>query len=275
MSDFERKPAIPGTIDYLYWKNYHERDQNVTFEEGPHIYTIAGYERGDSTSVTTWNKNHFSEFDPETVAEKIISGKKWATDSTYKYYQMSKEDMIALWKNSGKEASESGTKLHNDIEQYFNGMEVSNDSIEYTYFLKFREDYKHLTPYRTEWMVYHEDLKLVGSIDMIYENPDGDLEIYDWKRSKEIVYDNQYNKFAKTACISHLPDTNFWHYSLQLNTYRRIIQEKYGKKVVGLYLVRFHPDNAYKTYDRINVSIMDNELDELFELRKKELEKST
>jgi len=110
---------------------------------------------------------------------------------------------------------------------------------------------------------------------MIFENENGELEIYDWKRSKEIVYDSNYNKFAITPSISHLPDTNFWHYSLQLNTYRKIIESKYDKKVTGLYLVRFHPDNPYKTYDRINVPLLDKEMDTLFEERKKELEKTT
>ena len=190
-------------------------------------------------------------------------------------FKMSKEDILASWKKNTDNSTSSGTKLHNDIEKFYNGMEIENDSVEYSFFLKFKEDYKHLIPFRTEWMVYHEELKLVGSIDMIFENENGELEIYDWKRSKEIVYDSNYNKFAITPSISHLPDTNFWHYSLQLNTYRKIIESKYDKKVTGLYLVRFHPDNPYKTYDRINVPLLDKEMDTLFEERKKELEKTT
>ena len=85
------------------------------------------------------------------------------------------------------------------------------------------------SPYRTEWMVYHEELRLAGSIDMIFENEDGSLQIYDWKRCKEISYDSYYGKAAITSCISHLPDTNFWHYSLQLNVYKNILEIKYGK----------------------------------------------
>ena len=95
-------------------------------------------------------------------------------------------------------------------------------------------DFPELKPYRTEGCVYYEELKLSGSIDMIFENPDGTLQIYDWKRCKEISYDSSFGKFAKTPCISHLPDTNFWHYSLQLNVYRAILELKYGKKVTGL-----------------------------------------
>ena len=42
-----------------------------------------------------------------------------------------------------------------------------------------------MEPYRTEWMVYDEDLRFAGSIDMIFKNKDGTLEIYDWKRTNE------------------------------------------------------------------------------------------
>ena len=41
--------------------------------------------------------------------------------------------------------------------------------------------------------VFDEDVKLAGSIDMIFEREDGDLEIYDWKRCKEIRKSNQLN----------------------------------------------------------------------------------
>jgi hypothetical protein len=104
---------------------------------------------------------------------------------------------------------------------------------------------------------------------MIYENPDGTLLIYDWKRCKEIIKENAYGSTATTECIQHLPDTNFWHYALQLNTYKTIIEEKYGKKVVGLCLVCLHPNNA--DYQLIEVPFMEKELVDLFEYRREML----
>jgi hypothetical protein len=145
---------------------------------------------------------------------------------------------------------------------------VSNDSIEYTYFRQFLDENPHLLPYRTEWMIYHEDLKIAGSVDMVYRNPDGTLLIYDWKRCKEIVKENAYGTTATTACVRHLPDTNFWHYALQLNTYKTIIEDKYGAKVVGLCLVCLHPDNANGTYQIIEVPFLEKEIADLFEYRR-------
>jgi hypothetical protein len=69
-----------------------------------------------------------------------------------------------------------------------------------------------------------------------------------------------------------MPDTNFWHYSLQLNVYKRILEVKYGKKVTALFLVCLHPNSGYDTYDRISVPILEKELDDLFEVRKKQIE---
>jgi len=120
-------------------------------------------------------------------------------------------------------------------------------------------------------MIFDEDLKIAGSIDMVYENPDGTLAIYDWKRSKEISKTNNWKQFATNPLISHLHDTNFWHYALQLNTYKAIIEAKYEKTVTKLCLVRLHPDTIEKTYELLDVPILEKEIAALFEERRKEV----
>ena len=256
---------ITNNLDYLSTINSHERDALIEFEEGPHIYKI----RGDSsqyTSVTTWNHSHFEHFDADTIINKMMNSKNWKTN---KYYGMTKEEIITQWDASRDEASSAGTNLHYDIECYYNNCPNDNDSLEYSYFLKFAEDFKNLKPYRTEWMIWHEDIKIAGSVDMIFEQEDGTLLIYDWKRSKEITKTTGFNKYATTECISHLPDTNYWHYCLQLNVYKRILEEKYGKRVEGLFLVCLHPNNKNQSYLRIPCADLQSEVGELFEMRKK------
>ena len=68
-----------------------------------------------------------------------------------------------------------------------------------------------------------------------------------------------------------MPDSNFWHYALQLNTYKRILERKYDKTVTDLYLVRLHPDAEEKNYDLIKLPDLTKEIDELFEERKQKL----
>jgi ATP-dependent exoDNAse (exonuclease V) beta subunit len=198
----------------------------------------------------------------------MIRSKKWAES---KYYGQTPDQIKAGWDKSRDEAAAAGTAMHYDIECYYNQCPRNNDSIEYQYFRQFVEDYPNLEPYRTEWTVFHEELRISGSIDMVFENPDGTISIYDWKRCKEIKSEVEFNKYSHTECISHLPDVNFWHYALQLNVYKMILEHKYDKKVSKLCLVRIHPDDAYKNYECIEVPFLDTEIANLIELRLKQV----
>jgi hypothetical protein len=165
--------------------------------------------------------------------------------------------------------------MHYDIECYYNDedVEIDEDCVEFDYFMAFENDIgSKLEPYRTEWTIWDRDLKMAGSIDMIFRNPDGSLLIYDWKRCKNIKKDNRFQS-AITPCIGHLPDTNFWHYSLQLNTYKYILEKNYGERVVGMYLVCLHPNNANKSYIRLEVPHLPSEMADLMALRKRMVEK--
>lgn len=253
---------------FLEKRNPHERDRHISFEEGPHIYTI----KGDSgyKSVTTFNHAHFEPFDADKIISNMMRSKKWAQS---KYYGMTVDEIKGSWDKNRDEAAAAGTNMHYDIECHYNDCPNENDSIEYGYFNKFLEDFPELNsrPYRSEWMIYHEELRLAGSIDMIFENPDGTLQIYDWKRCKEIVKTTGFSKYGNKECIDHLPDTNYWHYCLQLNTYKAILEEKYGKTVTDLYLVCLHPDNKNKSYQRIKVADLQEEVKDLFALRTNEI----
>jgi len=254
-------PLAKTEQKYLYYKNQHPRDANIQFKEENHEYTVNG-EKG-YTSVTTFVHKHFSHFDNEGIIKNILSSKKINTDPTYKYYQMTREQILAEWETNRNLAAEAGTNLHYDIECYFNNNPQPNDSIEYKFFLEFVKDFPELTPYRTEWTVYYEEYRISGSIDMVFENPDGTVQIYDWKRTKGLEYESFGNKRATTPCISHIPDTNFWHYSIQLNMYKRILEVKYNKVVNGLYLICLHPLNSPKTYERVQVPFLDMDISQL------------
>jgi len=270
----------------LLKKNEHSRDKNLHFDEPTHKYTILTDKESNYTSVTTWNHQHFPHFNADLVIKRMMAGKNW--NPSNKYWGKTAEEIKKEWSNNGSLVSGQGTTMHFNIEcfmneeiEYEDGSNcdytheellqvyepIQESSLEWEYFLKFVKDYPHLKPYRTEWMIYDEDLKLAGSIDMVYENADGTLSIYDWKRSKEITKYNNFREYAKTECIKHLPNTNFWHYSLQLNTYKRILERKYGKTVTDLYLVRLHPNNENKSYDLIKCADLSREIDLLFCLR--------
>lgn len=262
---------------YLQEKNPHPRDKRVTFYDPTHTYTIElNDENGNRfkddtfTSVTTWNHSHFQPFNADKIIEKMMKSPKWEKN---KYFEMTSEEIKALWEKNRDEAAQAGTNMHYDIECYYNNVDVKNDSIEYSWFIDFERERTreggfapHLTPYRTEMIVYDEELRLVGSVDMIFEAPDGTLQIYDWKRCKEIKKTNPWAT-SHVECISHIPDSNFWHYALQLNTYKTILERKYNKKVTALYLVCLHPNNKNNSFQMIKLPFLTQEMNSLIKYR--------
>ena len=248
---------------FLSKKNAHQRDAHISFDEGPHIYTIDG--DSDYMSVTSWNSTLFPKFDADSVISKMMNSPRWSKSP---YFGMTREEIKMKWNNDGIEASEAGTKMHYNIECFYNGMDVEDDgSLEWKYFREFNEAVgNELTPYRTEWMVWDKELRLAGSVDMLFENPDGTLQIYDWKRSKKVVKENKWAS-AIVDCISHLPDANFWKYSLQLNTYKWILEKNYGKKISNMFLVWLHPNNPGNSYLRYEVDSLPKEMEDLVKLR--------
>lgn len=253
---------------FLKEKNPHPRDDRILFDEPTHTYTIDG--DSNYMSVTTFNHKLFEEFDADKIIANMRKSRNWVNS---KYYGQTDEEIKALWDANRDNAAQAGTKMHYDIECYYNECPNENDSIEYQYFMNFRDAFPELKAYRTEWTVFHEELKLAGSIDMVFENEQGDLLIYDWKRSKEIVKTSTWNKFSNNETISHIPDTNYWHYCLQLNTYKAMLEANYDKKVVGLYLVCLHPDNKNGNFQRIKVADLQEEVKDLFAYRMKTLKK--
>lgn len=251
----------------LLIKNKHALDARIKFQEEGHIYWIDN-DTTDLISSTTYIKKFTHEFNADKVIEKMVRSYNYRKNFEYKYYQMPAEDIKDMWGKNRIQASQEGTKLHADIEDFYNDVKVKNTSVEYKYFLDFYEDHKHLKIYRTEWCIFSGILKLTGSIDGVFLNLDGTLSLYDWKRSKKISY-NSYGGERMKYPFSHFQDCNFFHYSLQLNLYRKILETYYGKTITDLFIVVFHPDN--EKYIKIKVKRMENELDSLFSCRAKDL----
>ena len=106
---------------------------------------------------------------------------------------------------------------------------------------------------------------------MTYINDDGTVSIYDWKRCKKIEKANGFGQFSTNKIIEDFPDSNYWHYSLQLNTYAYIIERNYKLKVKDLYIVCLHPDNQNKSYLKFKVPDLRHKVAVLFQEREKNI----
>jgi len=280
-----------ATATALEVRNPHPRDAHIHFEEGPHKYTIQGINGvtadTEFTSVTTFVHGHFEHFNAkEVIAAMMRNTKKWNDPvANAKYYGKTAEEIEEMWSKAGRDAAAKGTEMHYKIECFYNDVAADTADTdtappELQYFKNFHNEFvareePTLRPYRTEWTVFHEEAQIAGSIDMVYEVVTRESRrrgtdppppaISDWKRCRDIVKTNRGNKFATHPAIEHLPDTNYWHYALQLNIYKYILQTKYDKTVTDLYLVVLHPEA--QNYQRVKLPDLQAEVAELFEER--------
>lgn len=247
------------------------QDAEIDFEPEEHVYLFQGRERLlPVSSLIAW---FFNEFDALSVAE-----------NQWKYKGIPMEESLDCWEKSGRMASEVGTFMHAQTENYFRDgsfetlcpfcfkgkTEMVNLERERQHFLHFIEDYR-IHPYRQEWPVYDKELNIAGTIDLICKESDGEFVIYDWKRSTKVVNAQGQpiveafgGRMSKGGI--NLPDTIFYHYCLQQNLYRYMLEEHYGIRIKAMNLVVLHPD--YPTYFVASVPKMDEVIQQVVSICK-------
>ena len=183
---------------------------------------------------------------------------------------ISQRCQLEQWDCKGVESREVGTYLHEQIHKYlvrenpdftyhfqYNGEEVHVDkmvdiSTEYIYFKKFLNE-ENVVPFRTEWQIFDPVLRIAGTIDFLGRNGNG-FDLYDWKRSDKIdKYATVWNHGING--LESVPDTRYYHYCLQLNMYKYILENNYNIAINKMYLVVLHP--TYNAYQKIEVPSME------------------
>lgn len=227
----------------LALRNKHPRDDSLVFEEAAHTYTLT-----DGTplrSVTQTVKPLFPAFDADAVIARMQSSANWTAS---RYHGMSPADIKTTWAQSGVSASQAGTDMHARIEDHFNGCvswtaDLETEERQFGRFVA--ELPPGLVPYRTEWAVWDKECRLAGTIDMVFKDADGSFVLYDWKRTKRISRTNPYGEHATAPGFEYIPNSNYWHYALQLNTYKAMLERNYGATVSAMRLACFHTERRH------------------------------
>lgn len=239
---FSRTADMQEKMAHFRDAGRYEQDAYIDFEPYEHIYIYNGRQR--LLPVSSLVGYFFESFNALAAAER-----RWQNSS------IPIEDSLNQWDRIGTMASEVGTFMHAQTESYFrdgtfetiypfcyNGQtEAISLEREKQYFLQFVNDYA-IRPYRQEWPVYDLTLNVAGTIDLICQEDDGSFTIYDWKRSSKVVnalgqpITEGFNGKMSLNGIS-LPDTSFYHYCLQQNLYRYMLERHYGIRVRAMNLV--------------------------------------
>lgn len=247
-----------------------ERDAHIQFYPQEHIYLYNGQEQ--LIPVSSVISCFFKPFDSFYWSE-------------YKANQrhVPQGQVLEEWDAKGACSRDVGTFMHLQIENYYKGLpyqqeysfkyngkyiclnEQINLEIEYGQFMEFMKHHE-FTPFKTEWAIYDEELKIAGTIDMIHRRGNV-FDIYDWKRSHRIV-DLLGNPITKNDYgekglgeLCQIDDTPYWHYCIQQNLYRYILEKNYGIKIEKMYLVVFC-DDTYQ-YNKLDVPYMDEAINSI------------
>ena len=175
-----RTEAMTQKMEAFTDAGLYEQDEFIDFLPEGHVYLYRG--QYQLLPVSNLVGFFFEPFDGQRAALR-----------RQERYGIPAEQTLREWKRVGRMASEVGTFLHEQTENYFRDgrfetryvfrFEGENEEIsiepERQHFMRFVTDY-HIRPYRQEWPVYDVNLNVAGTIDMICREDDGEFVIYDW-----------------------------------------------------------------------------------------------
>lgn len=226
-------------------KNKHERDNRIKFYKGQHIYTVDGVVFPSASTIVS---RFFKKFDPWEVANNL--------NPNNPLFGLEVEEIVRIWNERNQDATNSGTFLHEQIENFYLNKPYEHPA-EFYQFENFVNDHPNLKPYRSEWRVFDDTIGIAGTIDLIANNQQN-FDIYDWKRSKKVINPidgspikkDHWGKFG-VGQLAHIDDTSFNRYCLQQSLYKFILEKNYNLKVDNMYLIIMHPEYNYYYKEKV------------------------
>ena len=162
-------------------------------------------------------------------------------------------EIKTMWESYGAQQASLGTVMHREFELYMNRLardghaqalqelSAGPESEQFQAWIDAWPRARGWKPYRTEWSIFVEDVRVAGQIDSIWQRADGRFVIVDWKRCKERLGPHQkhWGRFGKGPC-RRIPDTSFGHYTIQQNMYAYMLKVKYDFEIAEIYLGQIH-----------------------------------
>ena len=253
--DIDDVDTVEANIDRTKIYDTPAIDENIAFEEEAHKYHHKKDVTGNAEyiSVTTII-NRFFPFD----MDRFIQNKAKREERT-------EEDVLNEFLKNRDEASDKGTDMHLQIENFLIGEPYDANSKEFKMFLEFYEKIivaKGFEFVEAEKKILLEEYNIAGMIDALFKKPNKDeYLILDWKRSKKLVVDGYPKKYgygSATSELSHIDNSSYYKYALQQNMYKYILEVEKNMPVSSMNLIVLHEN--YDTFHRVNLVNMDKEI---------------
>lgn len=211
----------------------------LKFDEKKHEYRVG---KKKLTSVTRFVKQFFEKFDTKKIAKYCAKSRRTKGELNSKGKPINAWDIKKEWIAT----AQAGTDIHNEIESFINGTNISPLHTKTEQALAFLDDKYGFEFVSAEERIHSEDLGLAGTIDVIIAKPDSKkITLIDWKSNKKLRFSGTRRDINPINLV--LPDCNFSHYTLQLSIYAYIMEKAYGLEIDELILVHLMED-SYKEY---------------------------
>ena len=243
-------------MNTLEKKHPNDRDHRLNYDSTTHTYNTDTCH--NFRNVSSVIKGAFPPFETNRVAASC------SRSHNPEYRNKSPSQIKTSWARSRK----LGTQLHDIIDMFYNmndapyaGTGVESSLAQFMTWNNKKEDVEGWEIFRTEWRIFDEELKVAGTVDAVFVDKDGKYHLVDWKRSKEIKNHAYRGARATAQGLTHLLACNYNQYALQLNTYKYILERRYGIKIETQRLVQLHP--SIKEYKEFIVPEMKQEVNAL------------
>ena len=243
----------------MKFRDFHR--EQLTFDAEHHAYTWDGVSLVSSTQLIDKYTRPFN-----AERESVQYAKRHGRDA---------EEVRVEWEEKGAHARVLGTVVHEACERMVRMM----DSRRPPYpewadpaFLRYIEaahcilcDHPELGSRvgycLPELRVASPHYGVAGTIDLLC-NLDNRVTILDWKTSEKL----EATSSVKMHVPLRFPDTNYWHYAVQLTIYKLILQQEYDVGVDRLVIMQLGADGTSARYDMPNC---DEEVSDMLENYKK------
>lgn len=222
-------------------------DNYVTLDEISHTYTDRDGRK--YMSVSRFRDRFKKPFD-KSIAYSI-AGKG-------DYTGMTPEQVIAKWDNYRDERADKGTRIHNALERFEKTTIVlPEDQSLRPAILSVASEYTEYYRIYQEQVLYDEEFMIAGTGDKLLvtsSHKDAPIDISDYKTNAKGVNVKDHDKHGRPVHkyflgpLSHLLESKYSDYALQLSIYAYMLEKKTGRKI-GSLRIHFIPlDNPLAHY---------------------------
>lgn len=301
-------PKLKGIEEkYLFGKAIDKENDTAFFTDSDHSYTnkLDGSSYISCTQLihyycNEFNADFFAKYKAlETLADAdafswvkqgLLSTQVWKPDLLDKLkinkneFETLVETIKSNWEQNRIESAENGTKLHEMLENSFYGktefdlskygcpqVKGNYSCIKGNYQLNLENG---IYPELLISYISPEGLHVAGTADLVVKSGN-DIDILDWKSSKEIKKKSYFNQIKKKSQmlkfpLNNLMDCNFYHYSLQLSLYGYMLQKINPEfNIRSLTIVQIPKDSDIKEY---TVNYLKDDVDRMLKHYAKQLE---